>query len=453
MGRDRVMVKSSAYRSLERKPGGPDNWVEQVKGLPNYIERIAKHLHYERGFSIQHAIATAVNTVKRWARMGKVAKYGDPHNKHVTAKTAAQAAKAVAEWEAKKALARALPGTPRGGRMGRRRSVGLSEAMLDVLALAERANAIRDPQAKADARGKILELAVFSAAQRRHLAGTGAAMGGGSFPIRNEQDLRNAIRALGRAKNPAAAKRHIIQRARSLGLMSVLPESWRTVSMSVEQIDLARRGRKMTSDGRPSFKGNGGKYRHGFIPKNEAAVTAKAKGSPIAKKRIHRLYGSGGASDTPKRQVFVRSGGGSVSAGRLAHARGVAVGTPPGRGRGPRIRNTAQDDTSSPVTAKTLAQRPWSAIDDADKVIRNGQKYVKMTFNGQTKLVPWRGPQGPEVEAGGNNRIAAISQRDVENLDTATIRKNLRKPGATSRAARKNLNAGLRKAQKARKRT
>lgn len=93
---------SEAYPGLERKPGGPDNWVEAAGGLPKYIERIAKRLHYERGFSISRAIATAVNTVKRWARMGKVAKYGDPNKKRVSAKTAALAARAVAQWEAKK---------------------------------------------------------------------------------------------------------------------------------------------------------------------------------------------------------------------------------------------------------------------------------------------------------------------------------------------------------------
>lgn len=97
------MVSSRVYPGLERHPGGPDNWVERAGGLPSYIERIAKHLHYERGYTISRAIASAVNTVKRWARMGKVAKYGDPHHKHVTAATAAKAAAAVAEWNAKRA--------------------------------------------------------------------------------------------------------------------------------------------------------------------------------------------------------------------------------------------------------------------------------------------------------------------------------------------------------------
>lgn len=72
------------------------NWVEEVGGLPRYIKRISDALQ-RRGMSESHAIASAVNTVKRWARGG-----GD-----VTAKTRAKAIKALAEWEAKKARARA----------------------------------------------------------------------------------------------------------------------------------------------------------------------------------------------------------------------------------------------------------------------------------------------------------------------------------------------------------
>ena len=73
------------------------NWVDKVGGLPDYIERIAKQLMARRGMSRQRAIATAVATVKRWARGGG----------NVKADIRAQAAKAVAEWEAKKARARA----------------------------------------------------------------------------------------------------------------------------------------------------------------------------------------------------------------------------------------------------------------------------------------------------------------------------------------------------------
>lgn len=69
-------------------------------------------------------------------------------------------------------------------------------------------------------------MAAFSQGQRDKLATKGQALPDGSFPIRNSADLKNAIHAFGRAKNPAAAKRHIIKRARALGLTSELPEGW-----------------------------------------------------------------------------------------------------------------------------------------------------------------------------------------------------------------------------------
>ena len=66
----------------------------------------------------------------------------------------------------------------------------------------------------------------FTTKQRKTAASAGAALPDGSFPIKNRQDLKNAITALGRAKDPAKAKRHIIKRARALGLVSSLPEDW-----------------------------------------------------------------------------------------------------------------------------------------------------------------------------------------------------------------------------------
>ena len=51
-------------------------------------------------------------------------------------------------------------------------------------------------------------------------------MSDGSFPISDTADLKKAIKALGRAKNSDAAKRHIIKRARALKAVSMLPESW-----------------------------------------------------------------------------------------------------------------------------------------------------------------------------------------------------------------------------------
>lgn len=89
------MVKSSAYPDLDRSP--KKNWVEKAGGLPNYIERIAKHIHYEGGKDISTAISMAISQVKRWAAGGG----------GVSAKTQALAAKALAQWEALKGKSKA----------------------------------------------------------------------------------------------------------------------------------------------------------------------------------------------------------------------------------------------------------------------------------------------------------------------------------------------------------
>lgn len=79
------------------------NWVEDTGGLPKYIRKIADHL-MKKGMTESHAIATAVQTVKRWARGGSAAK---GQKGHVSADTVAKAVAALAEWEAKRAAARA----------------------------------------------------------------------------------------------------------------------------------------------------------------------------------------------------------------------------------------------------------------------------------------------------------------------------------------------------------
>jgi hypothetical protein len=66
----------------------------------------------------------------------------------------------------------------------------------------------------------------FNTKDREKMAAKGHAMPDGSFPIRTRDDLKNAIRLVGMAKNKAAAKAHIIKRARALGLTELLPEDW-----------------------------------------------------------------------------------------------------------------------------------------------------------------------------------------------------------------------------------
>lgn len=67
----------------------------------------------------------------------------------------------------------------------------------------------------------------YSTAARERMASAGTAMPDGSFPIANRADLQNAIQSVGRARDYAAARAHIIRRARALNAMDMLPEDWR----------------------------------------------------------------------------------------------------------------------------------------------------------------------------------------------------------------------------------
>lgn len=66
----------------------------------------------------------------------------------------------------------------------------------------------------------------FSDKERQALADSGAAMPDGGFPIETTGDLENAVHAIGRANDPAAAKAHIIARAKALGHPELLPDGW-----------------------------------------------------------------------------------------------------------------------------------------------------------------------------------------------------------------------------------
>jgi hypothetical protein len=66
----------------------------------------------------------------------------------------------------------------------------------------------------------------YSEESRGEMAQRGMALPDGSYPIKDEADLRNAIQAFGRAKDKAAAKAHIMKRAVDLGLEDLIPMNW-----------------------------------------------------------------------------------------------------------------------------------------------------------------------------------------------------------------------------------
>lgn len=90
---DHALIVAFAGCSLDEKPGS--NWVSDQGGLPSYICEIARAIK-KSGKSTSEAISIAVSRVKVWAS-----------GKGVDKDTQAKAAKALAEWEKKKAGAKA----------------------------------------------------------------------------------------------------------------------------------------------------------------------------------------------------------------------------------------------------------------------------------------------------------------------------------------------------------
>lgn len=83
----------------------------------------------------------------------------------------------------------------------------------------------------------------FSEKERKKLAKKKEAMLDGSFPIRNTSDLKNAIQAVGRAKDPDKAKAWIKKRAKALGKEDLLPDTWKAedvLNFGEEDMDLQK---------------------------------------------------------------------------------------------------------------------------------------------------------------------------------------------------------------------
>ena len=75
----------------------------------------------------------------------------------------------------------------------------------------------------------------FSHKERKDLAERGEAMPNGKYPIRNSQDLKDAIRLVGASDMPEnKVKAWIKKRAKELGLESELPKDWIEKTMSCE---------------------------------------------------------------------------------------------------------------------------------------------------------------------------------------------------------------------------
>jgi hypothetical protein len=198
------------------------NWVARVGGLPTLIQHVAHDLMPGAG-TVSHAIEMAVGIVHNWAHGH------DGKGNRVSPAVMAEAVKAIAEWDAKRARAHALATTPR------------EHAAVDLcFAL--------PTQPKKSRASKLIQLARYfifgppidlapSTMERRRAAAKGQALpgkdgGAPRFPIRNASDLDKAIKAVGRARpnteeERRKVRRFIRRRAQALGLTSRLPDNWK----------------------------------------------------------------------------------------------------------------------------------------------------------------------------------------------------------------------------------
>lgn len=99
----------------------------------------------------------------------------------------------------------------------------------------------------------------YSADQRKQLASEGKALPDGSFPIVTVADLENAIHAFGRASDKAAAKAHIMKRARALGRSDLIPQDWMS-SNSSDESTTAPTATAEPPQAHPSRTGRGSTY-------------------------------------------------------------------------------------------------------------------------------------------------------------------------------------------------
>ena len=84
----------------------------------------------------------------------------------------------------------------------------------------------------------VAELAKISQEEREELAKEGKALPDGAYPIRNVEDLKNAIQAYGRSKasERRMVRKHIMKRARQLRQWMLVPEHWKNAaSMEAEE--------------------------------------------------------------------------------------------------------------------------------------------------------------------------------------------------------------------------
>jgi hypothetical protein len=283
---DLVLLLASSSASLDESP--KKNWVENSGGLPPYVRKLARGI-MKTGKSKSQAIAIAISRIKKWAAGGddvnadtraKAAKAlaqwealkgknktkqlvkttntaGDSRIVVLAADTSYNMDAVRTEWEELNRNARQkysdahmpmespypwikeiwsdfiivssgddlfkVPYTVTDGEVKFEGPVKVEVSYKPVIEYDNEDESYGDLD---DQEIQLLGLARLDTEHREKLAKKGKALPGGGFPIVTVDDLKNAIQAVGRAKDPAKAKAHIKKMAAKLGRTDLIPENW-----------------------------------------------------------------------------------------------------------------------------------------------------------------------------------------------------------------------------------
>lgn len=135
-------------------------------------------------------------------------------------------------------------------------------------------------------------------------ADKGEALPDGSYPIRNESDLKNAIKAYGRAKESDRAKvrKHIMKRARALGKADLIPAEWKNAASAAitasvmsmrERVEAARNETALVASVEDDLKKLSPAERQRLIN------SLRAKGEEIPETLAPKAEGADPARDQP----------------------------------------------------------------------------------------------------------------------------------------------------------
>lgn len=233
--------KSTVHPDIPNKPG-VTNWVQEAGGLPKYIERVAKHIHHDSGYSVSRAIAAAVSQTKKRAAGG---------NK--------QAAAAIVKWNKMKASSNS-------------KSTNLSVSQ--------------------EYREKAPTVTVKDGNK------------GGNYPIKDKTKLKSAVRLfkMHRSKyspaKQAEIRKHILSAAKKLGTeVSLSNEGDNPLEMAIPggTRDFNEQKHRRGPGGKFAQKAGGGTT---GSSKTKADTGSKRGTGQTAKQQIERL-GEGGVFDIP----------------------------------------------------------------------------------------------------------------------------------------------------------